>query len=150
MFSDAITIVDACMTLGEGSLVAKGVSKGVLIAWKYFVKANSVIELLLVNDKIKKGIMKIGKNEEGKALIYWFEVWNDSFDYILKPGVEKLLLKQSTSDILADYVDIKKAWEVVSMSTGIDDYLDEDQRSELTLFFEKTIETLKNENNVVE
>ena len=63
---------------------------------------------------------------------------------------EKAFLKQSTSDVIADYIDIQKAWKAVVKSTDIDDLLDEDQKSELTLFFEKTIEALKNENNVVE
>ncbi|MGV8830246.1 MAG: hypothetical protein ACWA6U_18215 [Breznakibacter sp.] len=150
LINNAITIADACMTLGEGSLAVKGVSKGVLIAWKYFIKANSVIELLLVNDNIKKGIQNIGTSGEGKALITWFGYYNNSFEYLAKPVIEKFALKQSTSDVLANYIDIQKTWQLIVKSTDIDKYLDEDQQSELTLFFEKTIEALKNENDVVE
>jgi hypothetical protein len=72
------------------------------------------------------------------------------FEYLIKPSFEKLVFKQSTSDILADFVDIQKVWQTVVKSTDIGDLLDEDQQRELTLFFEKTIEALKNENNIVE
>ncbi len=150
LVDDAVTIIDGCLTLGEGTLIAKGVSKAVLITFKYYKKINSVISIILTNESIKNGIMKIGSNGEGTNFVNKFEKefsWKN--DYIYEPGLE-LLITRDFKTVLVEYIDLQKSWDAVKVSTDIRKHLNDEQINELSDVLNQTIKDLKSQQNVVE
>lgn len=149
LVDDAVTIIDGCMTLGEGTLIAKGVSKAVLITFKYYKKINSVISIILTNESIKNGIKKIGSNGEGKVFVEKLKTFSEINDYLLEPGIEAVITKDIKT-VTAEYVDLQKSWNVIKASSDIGRYLSDNQKNELTDIINQTITNLKSEGNVVE